>query len=56
MVQAHNAHIVDLKEQIKLLHNCLFGRKPEQTVESNTPQLALLNEPESEVDAFSRRR
>lgn len=38
----------DLKEQIKLQRNRLFGRKTEQTVEPNTPQLALFNEPESE--------
>lgn len=39
--------IVDLKEQVKLLRDRLFSRKSEQTVESNTPQLALFNEPES---------
>ena len=37
-----------MKEQIKLLRDRLFGRKSEQTVEPNTPQLALFNEPESE--------
>jgi hypothetical protein len=47
-VQAYQTHIVDLKEQIKLLRDRLFGRKSEQTVEPNTPQLALFNEPESE--------
>ncbi|MEE4693613.1 IS66 family transposase zinc-finger binding domain-containing protein, partial [Pseudomonas alliivorans] len=36
------------KEQIKLLRDRLFGRKSEQTVEPDTPQLALFNEPESE--------
>ena len=46
--QAYETHIVDLKEQIKLLRGRLFGRKSEQTVEPNTPQLALFNEPESE--------
>ncbi|MGE8313851.1 MAG: IS66 family transposase [Pseudomonas putida] len=46
--QAYQTHIVDLKEQIKLLRDRLFGRKSEQTVEPNTPQLALFNEPESE--------
>ncbi|PIH96678.1 IS66 family transposase [Pseudomonas syringae] len=45
---ADKGHIVDLKEQIKLLRDRLFGRKSEQTVEPNTPQLALFNEPESE--------
>ncbi len=45
--QACQTHIVDLKEQIKLFDR-LFGRKSEQTVEPNTPQLALFNEPESE--------
>ncbi|WP_373957412.1 transposase [Pseudomonas putida] len=40
--------IVDLKEQVKLLRDRLFNRKSEQTVESNTPQLALFNEPESQ--------
>lgn len=39
--------IVDLKEQIKLLRDRLFSRKSEQTVEPNTPQLALFNEPEN---------
>ncbi|GFM53536.1 hypothetical protein PSCICE_48030 [Pseudomonas cichorii] len=46
--QAYQTHIVDLKEQIKLLRDRLFGRKSEQSVERNTPQLALFNEPESE--------
>ena len=46
--EAYQTHIVDLKEQIKLLRDRLFGRKSEQTVEPNTPQLALFNEPESE--------
>ena len=32
--------IVDPKEQVKLLRDRLFNRKSEQTVESNTPQLA----------------
>ncbi|WP_437438347.1 transposase domain-containing protein, partial [Pseudomonas syringae] len=44
---ADKGHIVDLKEQIKLLRDRL-GRKSEQTVEPSTPQLALFNEPESE--------
>ncbi|TWC10547.1 transposase IS166 family protein [Pseudomonas sp. SJZ101] len=48
VLEAHEGHIVDLNEQIKLLRDCLFGRKSEQTVEPNTPQLALFNEPESE--------
>jgi hypothetical protein len=48
VAQAYQTHIVDLKEQIKLLRDRLFGRKSEQTVEPNTPQLALFNEPESE--------
>lgn len=39
--------IVDLKEQIKPLRDRLFCRKSEQTVEPNTPQLGLFNEPES---------
>ncbi|MGW8461566.1 IS66 family transposase [Pseudomonas sp. CLCA07] len=46
--QAYETHIVDLKEQIKLFRDRIFGRKSEQTVEPNTPQLALFNEPESE--------
>jgi len=41
-------HIVDLKEQIKLLRDRLFNRKSEQTVDPNTRQLAMFNEPESE--------
>ena len=39
--QAYQTHIVDLKEQIKLLRDRLFGRKSEQTGEPNTPQRAL---------------
>ncbi|MNJ33456.1 putative Helix-turn-helix domain of transposase IS66 [compost metagenome] len=52
VAHAYQTHIVDLKEQIKLLRNRLFGRKSEQTVEPNTPQLALFNEPESEPMPF----
>ncbi len=48
VTRAYQPHIVDLKEQIKLLRDRLFGRKSEQTVEPITPQLALFNEPESE--------
>ena len=48
VLQAHEGHIVDLKEQIKLLRDRLFGRKSEQTGEPNSPQLALFNEPESD--------
>lgn len=47
--EAYLTHIVDLKEQIKLLRDRLFGRKAEQTVEPNTPQPALFNEPKSEL-------
>ena len=46
--EAYQTHIVDLKEQIKLLRDRLFARKSEQTIEPNTPQLALFNEPDSE--------
>ncbi len=45
--QVDKGQIVDLKEQIKLLRQRLFGRKSEQTVDPQTPQLALFNEPES---------
>jgi len=48
VVQANQAHIVDLKEQIKLMRDRLFGHKSEQAAESYTPQLALFNEPENE--------
>ena len=48
VAQSYQAHIVDLKGQIKLLRDRLFGRKSEQTAQPNTPQLALFNEPESE--------
>jgi transposase len=48
VLEAHEGHIVDLREQIKLLRDRLFGRKSEQTAEPNTPQLALFNEPESD--------
>ncbi len=44
---ADKGHIVDLKEQTKLLRDHLFGRKSEQLVEHNTPQMAPFNEPES---------
>ncbi|EPN22724.1 ISPsy5, transposase [Pseudomonas syringae pv. actinidiae ICMP 19070] len=33
--EAYATHIVDLKEQIKLLRDRIFGRKSEQTVEPN---------------------
>jgi transposase len=46
--EAYATHIVNLKEQTKLLRDGIFGRKSEQTIEPNTPQLALLNKPESE--------
>jgi|GEM_PF-1585070 len=45
--QAHQSQIVDLKEQIKLLRDRLFGRKSGQAADPQTPQLALFNEPES---------
>jgi hypothetical protein len=35
--QVDKGHIVDLKEQIKLLRDRLFGRKSEQTVDPQTP-------------------
>ncbi|WP_339428565.1 transposase, partial [Pseudomonas sp. RA_105y_Pfl1_P41] len=44
---AHHRQVVDLKEQIKLLRDRLFGRKSEQTVDPETPQLVLFNEAES---------
>ncbi|WP_177412334.1 IS66 family transposase [Pseudomonas cavernicola] len=47
VAQAFQVQIVDLKEQIKLLRQRLFGRKSEQSVDSATPQLALFNEAES---------
>lgn len=40
--------ILIIKEQFKLLHDRIFGRKSEQTAEPNTPKLALFSEPESE--------
>lgn len=46
--EAYATHIVDLKEQINLLHDCLFGGKTEQAVDLNTPQLAMFSEAESE--------
>lgn len=45
---AYTTHIDDLKEQIKLWLDRFFGRKSEQTVDPNTPQLAMFNEPESD--------
>jgi len=68
VAQAYQVQIVDLKEQIKLLRQRLFGRQSERTVDPATPQLALFNEAESvaipvsdetgeeEVVAPSRRR
>jgi transposase len=47
VAQSYQVHIVDLKEQIKLLRDRLFGRTPEQTAEPNTPQLALFNSPKA---------
>ena len=46
--EAYATHSVDLKEQIKLLRDRLFGRKSEQTIDPNTPQLAMFKEAESE--------
>ncbi|WP_339561633.1 transposase, partial [Pseudomonas sp. EA_65y_Pfl1_P113] len=45
--QVDKDQIVDLKEQIKLWRQRFFGRKSEQAVDPQTPQLALFNEPES---------
>lgn len=45
--QVDKDRIVDLKEQIKLMRDRLFGRKSEQTVDAETPQLVLFNEAES---------
>ena len=45
--RAQQSQIIDLKEQIKLLRDRLFGRKSEQTVDPETPQLVLFNEAES---------
>ncbi|RMO97354.1 ISPsy5, transposase [Pseudomonas syringae pv. philadelphi] len=42
-------HIVDLKEQIKLLRDRLFGRKSEQTVEPKTPTRAI-HQPVGDAD------
>ncbi len=41
-------HIVDLKEQIKLWRDRFSGRKSEQTVDPNTPQLPMFDEAENE--------
>jgi transposase len=45
--QVDKDRIVDLKEQIKLMRDRLFGRKSEQSVDAETPQLVLFNEAES---------
>ena len=45
--QVDKDRIVDLKEQIKLMRDRLFGRKSVQTVDAETPQLVLFNEAES---------
>ncbi len=42
--QTYQTYIVDLKEQIKLPHDRLFGHKCQQTVEPKTPQSTPLNE------------
>jgi len=39
--QAQRSQIVDLKEQIKLLRDRLFGRKSEQSFDPATPQMVL---------------
>ena len=39
--QSYQTQILDLKQQLKLLRDRLFGRKSEQTGEPNTPQRAL---------------
>ncbi|WP_037006617.1 IS66 family transposase [Pseudomonas asplenii] len=46
--QAHVSHIDDLKEQVKLWRDRFFGRRSEQTVDPNTPQLEMFNEAEGE--------
>jgi len=42
-----------LEEQVALLRQRLFARKSEQTADSATPQMALLNEAESEAEPAS---
>ena len=39
-----------LEEQVALLRQRLFGRKSEQAVDPATPQMALFNEAEHEVE------
>jgi len=42
-----DARIAQLQEQVALLRERLFGRKSEQTVDADSPQLSLLNEAET---------
>lgn len=53
---AYTTHIDDLKEQIKLWRDRFFGRKSEQTVDPNTPQLAVVDDADEEVVAPAKRR
>ncbi|WP_454910677.1 IS66 family transposase [Stutzerimonas chloritidismutans] len=49
-VSERDGQIERLREQNALLIQCLFGRKSEQTIDAQTPQLALFNEAESIVE------
>ena len=45
--ESNKGRIVHLEEENALLRQRLLGRKPEQTADPATPQLALFNEAES---------
>jgi transposase len=49
--QLDQGKIVQLQEQIVLLTQRLFGRKSEQTIDPDSPQLEIFNEAESLVEA-----
>jgi transposase len=46
-----DGQIEHLREQIALLTQRLFGRKPEQTFDPDSPQLEIFNETESHAEA-----
>lgn len=47
VVQVQQGKISQLQEQVTLLRQRLFGRKSEQTLDPESPQLAMFNEAES---------
>ncbi len=50
LTAAQAGQISQLQEQVALLRQRLFGRKSEQTVDPQSPQLAMFNEAEELID------